>query len=195
MRLILFSTERVTANSKETLAFILFLLVFAVAASGYVLTKGLEDATRSRYKLLLNCIMIITSVIPPELPMELSLAVNTSLIALSKLGIFCTEPFRIPFAGKVDICCFDKTGTLTTEKISFKGVSSSLANPLASPTELSDDAAFVLAGCHSLINVDNKLMGDPMEVAALTEMEWFFSKSNFLLFLKIFISIINSFFF
>ncbi|KAJ1440440.1 P-type ATPase [Sesbania bispinosa] len=174
MRTILFSTERVTANSWESGFFILFLVVFALIAAGYVLIKGLQDPSRSKYKLILSCSLIVTSVIPVELPMELSIAVNNSLIALARRGIFCTEPFRVPFAGKVDICCFDKTGTLTSDDMEFSGVVW-----LSGTTDLESDMSRVsvrtleiLASCHALVFVQNKLIGDPLEKAALKGIDW-----------------------
>ena len=100
IRTMLSRTERVSANNLESFLFIGFLLIFAIAASRYVWVKGIERGLK-KSKLLLDCIMIITSVVPPELPRELSLAVNASLVALQNYAIFCTEPFRIPFAGRV----------------------------------------------------------------------------------------------
>lgn len=85
VRTMIFSTERVSANTFEAFLFIGFLLIFAIAASAYVWIKGLERGM-AKGKLLLDCVLIITSVVPPELPMELSLAVNASLVALQKFG-------------------------------------------------------------------------------------------------------------
>jgi magnesium-transporting ATPase (P-type) len=101
----------------ETFYFIAILIVFAIGASALVLHGGLKDESRNKFRLVLHCIMIITSVIPPELPMELSLAVTNSLAGLSHLLDFCTEPFRSPLAGKLNVLCFDKTGTLTMNKM------------------------------------------------------------------------------
>jgi manganese-transporting P-type ATPase len=112
-----------TANSWDTFIFILILLSCAMMSSGYVLFHGWNDPTRNRFKLVLHVIIIITSVVPPELPMELSLAVTSSISDLvHRCSVYCTEPFRIPLAGMVNTCCFDKTGTLTSDEMILRGV-------------------------------------------------------------------------
>jgi cation-transporting ATPase 13A1 len=170
--------------------------------------SGIERNLK-KSKLLLDCVLIVTSVVPPELPMELSLAVNASLVALSKFGkspwvvfgicvsnffvaIFCTEPFRIPFAGRVDICCFDKTGTITAENLIVEGVAgvkfvpSSLQGVFSHSTTSSSDhlklvdvratsreTTLCLAGAHALVRLDDgTIVGDPMEKATLEALGW-----------------------
>ncbi|KAF7719807.1 P-type cation-transporting ATPase, plasma membrane [Penicillium ucsense] len=193
VRTMIYSTERVSANNAEALLFILFLLIFAIAASWYVWQEGVQK-DRKRSKLLLDCVLIVTSVVPPELPMELSLAVNTSLAALSKFAIFCTEPFRIPFAGRVDIACFDKTGTLTGEDLVVDGIagltlgqSGATVEADGAHTDLSKvsaigpDTTLVLASAHALVKLDEgEVVGDPMEKATLQWLGWTLCKNDVL---------------
>lgn len=193
VRTMIFSTERIGAGNVEALLFILFLTVFAVAASWYVWTEGVKQ-DRKRSKLLLDCVLIVTSVVPPELPMELSLAVNTSLAALSKLAIFCTEPFRIPFAGRVDVACFDKTGTLTGEDLVVEGVAGlflgrqdakvkteadGAQSQLTRITDTGLETTLTLATAHALVKLEEgDVVGEPMEKATLQSLGWTLGKND-----------------
>lgn len=164
-------------DSKETLFALFILLVFALVASGYVFKKGLEKGDRTTHELLLRCVIIITSVVPRSLPMQTAMAVNTALLALMRSGVFCTEPYRVPFAGKIDCILFDKTGTLTTDRLVPVGIVNCIPGkpPVQKPvSEASTAAATVLAGCHSLIAIadEGELLGDPIETAALSGVQW-----------------------
>ncbi|GMM33002.1 ion-transporting P-type ATPase [Saccharomycopsis crataegensis] len=183
VRVMIFSSERISVGNKESLYFILFLLVFAIAASKYVWDEGTRMG-RKQSKLILDCILIVTSVVPPELPMELTMAVNNSLSALGKFYIYCTEPFRIPLAGRIDVCCFDKTGTLTGEDLVFEGLAGFSSDNIRHLYKCFDEKVpavtnYVLGSAHALVRLDDgELVGDPMEQATLKASGWKLSDSK-----------------
>ena len=110
-------------HTRDTFVFVVLLLICAVGSALMVLEQGWHDETRNRFRLILHVVLIVTSVVPPELPMELSLAVTNSVTELiHRCNVYCTEPYRIPWAGQVDMCCFDKTGTLTSDEMQLRGV-------------------------------------------------------------------------
>lgn len=196
MQMIEFSQQSVTGDAKETGMALFILFIFAMIAAGYVLNEGLIKKEKTTHELLLKCVIIITSVVPRQFPMQMAMAVNMALMALVKGGIFCTEPFRVPLAGKISHCFFDKTGTLTTDQLVPVGVINA-SNPLFKSSD-GDDAtipslckvvdssgitAIILAACHSLVQIDvgndkdkeggdSNLVGDPIELAAMKGVEW-----------------------
>jgi cation-transporting ATPase 13A1 len=183
VQLIEFSTESVSGDTKETAFALLLLLVFALAASGYVLKKGLEQGDRTTHELMVKCVIILTAVVPRQLPLQMAFAVNQAIIALNGRGIMCTEPFRVPHAGKITHCIFDKTGTLTTDQLLPLGVvnhtrknatSTDPVQALSQVIDVNGHASMVLGACHSLINVEGikGIMGDPIELAALKGIQW-----------------------
>jgi len=58
-------------------------------------------------------------VVPPALPLALSIGINMSLGRLRQCEyrIFCTSPQKIIQAGLTDSIVFDKTGTLTEDTL------------------------------------------------------------------------------
>jgi cation-transporting ATPase 13A1 len=92
------------------------------------------------------------------------------------------------------MCCFDKTGTLTSEKMIMHGIAGvpSAAEPATTDKaaggeeevsssddpELIDAAdaplstAIILAACHSLVVIDRRVFGDPLERVALDAVDW-----------------------
>jgi len=194
LQMIEFSTDRkaVKADEKEMTYALLVLLCFALLASGYVFKKGMEKGDKTPYELLLKCVIIISSVVPRSLPMTMAVAVNTALMTLLRAGVFCTEPHRVPFAGKLTNCLFDKTGTITTDTLSLEGIVNSGDGKTAKGDEAavviripgcefglepvksaSAAASLVLGACHSLVSVEGKgLMGDPIEISGLRAAGW-----------------------
>ncbi|GIX64988.1 ion-translocating ATPase [Babesia caballi] len=172
------SGDRVTASTTEGWCFLGILLTFALASCFFVF-KRLPTANLK--KLVLTMLHIITAVIPPEFPVILSMAVTIAIMQLHKKGMYCTEPFRVPYAGELRVCAFDKTGTLTEDQMKVVGI---VAGGSGSDPDGADRhkapiaAALVVGGCHSLSRVAGNVVGDPMEKAAFDYVGWSLSADN-----------------
>lgn len=101
MQMIEFSTEKVSADARETGLALFILFCFAMVSATYVFNEGLKKGDRTTHELMLKCVMILTSVVPTQLPVQMAVSVNHALMALNKQGLFCTEPYRVPFSGKI----------------------------------------------------------------------------------------------
>ena len=170
IRRVLYNNEKnQNNNKKEDLIIISLLLIIALLVSCYVFYEGIKREGLLTNKLLLRCVIIITSIVPADLPIELSLIIYNSLFFFESKKIVCIESFRIPLAGKIDICCFDKTGTLTSDEFIMKGIVNFDSCEPEFAFDCNEETFTVLLGCNSLLNIDGNPTGDPIDLAMFKE--------------------------
>lgn len=82
--------------------------------------------------MIVSCLELITTCIPPALPAVLAVGIVFALDRLKSQNIHCIAPPRINLAGTVQTFVFDKTGTLTEEGLSVLGFRTASINSEAS---------------------------------------------------------------
>uniref|UniRef100_K7G2Q9 Cation-transporting ATPase n=1 Tax=Pelodiscus sinensis TaxID=13735 RepID=K7G2Q9_PELSI len=122
---------------------------------------------------------VITIAVPPALPAALATGVMYTQGRLKKKGIFCISPQRINVCGQLNLVCFDKTGTLTEDGLDLWGVIPSEANSFQNVHRFAAGHSLswgpvcgAMASCHSLLLLDGKIQGDPLDLKMFEATNW-----------------------
>ncbi|KAG6620920.1 P-type ATPase (P-ATPase) Superfamily [Phytophthora cinnamomi] len=134
------------------------LLIYAVIACILVINFLLSNGKLSnRYAAFCYAIFVLSCVISPLLPVVIT---------------------RITLCGKVRIFCFDKTGTLTKQGLDFLGVQpvkDTRFTPIVNDVKdapSSEELLYALSTCHSVGSLEDRLVGNEVEVRMFTATGW-----------------------
>ncbi|KAK4622162.1 putative cation-transporting ATPase [Fulvia fulva] len=150
--------------------------------------------------IIVRALDLITIVVPPALPATLTIGTNFALQRLKGKNIFCISPQRVNVAGKIDVMAFDKTGTLTEDGLDVLGVRV-VSRPANRFTDILSDSSTLLPGaayerdptmdynankailytmatCHSLRLVDDKFIGDPLDLKMFEFTGWQYEEGS-----------------
>jgi cation-transporting ATPase 13A3/4/5 len=142
------------------------------------------------WDIVIRAFDLIAAVVPQTLPATISIGIEFSLKRLKKRRIYCISPQKINLAGKVDLICFDKTGTLTEDTLTFYSVglkqndySVALCNDRFSIYKKSEGSLVsqIMASCHSIREIDGKLIGDPLDLEMLDACGWTYEENSTIL--------------
>ncbi|XP_075056990.1 putative cation-transporting ATPase 13A4 [Mixophyes fleayi] len=178
VRAILYNKPINVKLHRDALRFLMglvWLAVFGVIYTAIVYTKN--GATV--HDIVLMSFLMLTISVNAALPASITLALLYGQTRLKKLGIFCISPQRINLAGQLNLICFDKTGTLTEDILDLYGIlpcDNSCFQDMVSFT-FSHTLSWCrilegMATCHSLIKLDGKLQGDPLDLKMFEGTGW-----------------------
>ncbi|XP_063965786.1 polyamine-transporting ATPase 13A3-like [Lytechinus pictus] len=161
---------------RDALLFVGILTIIAIFGFIYTaIVMALQGASAS--KTAIHAIDIISIAVPPALPAVLTIGMVFAQFRLKKQGIYCISPQRINLCGTVDVVCFDKTGTLTEDGLDLLGVQPVTKRsfmPMVADAKLlsSDPISVAMATCHELLEVEEKITGDPLDIKMFEATGW-----------------------
>ncbi|CAH8871431.1 unnamed protein product [Trichobilharzia szidati] len=152
----------------------------AVALVGLVVSVYLMYWNKKDlYYIILRPLDLVTIVIPPILPVAMSVGIVFAQRRLRSHGIYCINPSVMNVCGVINLTCFDKTGTLTEDGLDLWGVVPNkdgiLGKPEFEPSKIENTPLIeCMATCHSLTRIDGVLSGDPLDIKMFQSTKWEF---------------------
>lgn len=86
-----------------------------------IASKFMLDHKMSLLDILLKGGDLISTMVPPALPVCLGIGVYYTLLHLKRVKIYCIDRERVNLLGQINVVCFDKTGTLTEDTLRVHG--------------------------------------------------------------------------
>lgn len=156
--------------TEDSIKYIGFMFIVAILGFCYCIAFFIEEGYGA-VDLIVFSLDLITIAVPPILPLAMTVGVAFAITRLKNKSINCTSPPSVNSAGRVSVITFDKTGTLTEDFMSLKG---GLENSEMTPdlSKCSPEFQENLASCHNLKIVNEKLLGDPQEIAIFESVKW-----------------------
>ncbi|KAM4694341.1 putative cation-transporting ATPase 13A4 [Discoglossus pictus] len=163
---------------QDAVRFLLCLIGIAVIGFIYSVTVLTVRGETVR-DILIKSFISTTVAIPPVLPAAVALCIMYAQKRLKKKGIFCLSPERINVCGRINLVCFDKTGTLTEDGLDLWGVIPCSESSFQGVHKFSNETSLpwspllgAMASCHSLIVLDGKVQGDPLDLKMFEGTHW-----------------------
>uniref|UniRef100_A0ABM5FVF5 Cation-transporting ATPase n=1 Tax=Pogona vitticeps TaxID=103695 RepID=A0ABM5FVF5_9SAUR len=163
---------------REAFKFIMFLVVIGIVGLVYaacVYTKHKQPVSDT----VIMAILLLTCAVPPALPVALTTGIVYAQRRLKKKKIFCISPQRINICGQINLVCFDKTGTLTEDGLNLWGVIPCQKRSFQDVHSFSSGSPLpwgplcrAMATCHSLLLLDGKIQGDPLDLEMFQGTDW-----------------------
>ena len=112
---------------KENITFfIITSLSFIAGMVVFIVFYNIRNDGETKSNLFQNILDLLIVVVPPSLPLSLSLGSFFYQYTLMNKKISCSGVYRLMAAGKINKLIFDKTGTLTEEDLELYGYISSV---------------------------------------------------------------------